>query len=458
MRRITEVTEEFYGSSSSKKPFNSLERLEFAEMLEWKQWHVLGNGEFPILQNLSIKNCPKLIGRFCSLTILTISNCPELNLETPIQLSSLKKFEVEGSPKAGVLFDHAELFLSQFQGMKQILELYITNCHSLTSLPISSLPSTLKEISIYHCEKLKLAPSVGDMISIGCNMFVEKLKLEECDSIDEISPELVPQARYLSVKTCHSLTKLLIPNGTEDLIIYNCENIEILSVTSLRTLDISHCKKLKSLPEHMQELLPSLKKLELENCREIESFPEGGLPFNLEVLKIWNCNKLVNGRKEWRLQRLSCLRDLIIYHDGSDEEIPAGEYWELPCFIRRLTIYNLKTFSSQVLKSLTSLESLCIQNLPQIQALLDEGLPSSLSELTFRRLTSLPCSLSKLHIWNCRNFQSLPESGLPFSLSVLETSLCCGKGTREANTIIVCICANLMMVPLYIFFYMLMIC
>ncbi|XP_070048733.1 putative disease resistance RPP13-like protein 1 [Nicotiana tomentosiformis] len=440
MRRITEVTEEFYGSSSSKKPFNSLERLEFAEMLEWKQWHVLGNGEFPILQNLSIKNCPKLIGRFpenlCSLTILTISNCPELNLETPIQLSSLKKFEVEGSPKAGVLFDHAELFLSQFQGMKQILELYITNCHSLTSLPISSLPSTFKEINIYHCEKLKLAPSVGDMISIGCNMFVEKLKLEECGSIDEISPELVPQARYLSVKTCHSLTKLLIPNGTEDLIIYNCENIEILSVTSLRTLDISHCKKLKSLPEHMQELLPSLKKLELENCPEIESFPEGGLPFNLEVLKIWNCNKLVNGRKEWRLQRLSCLRDLIIYHDGSDEEIPAGENWELPCFIRRLTIYNLKTFSSQDLKSLTSLESLCIQNLPQIQALLEEGLPSSLSELTFRRLTSLrslqisscesalPCSLSKLHIWNCHNLQSLPESALPSSLSVLEIENC----------------------------------
>nr|XP_016486894.1 PREDICTED: putative disease resistance protein At3g14460 [Nicotiana tabacum] len=187
---------------------------------------------------------------------------------------------------------------------------------------------------------------------------------------------------------------------------------------------ISHCKKLKSLPEHMQELLPSLKKLELQNCPEIESFPEGGLPFNLEVLKIWNCNKLVNGRKEWRLQRLSCLRDLIIYHDGSDEEIPAGENWELPCFIRRLTIYNLKTFSSQVLKSLTSLESLCIQNLPQIQALLDEGPPSSLSELTFRRLTSLPCSLSKLHIWNCRNFQSLPESGLPFSLSVLEIENC----------------------------------
>ncbi|XP_047261689.1 putative disease resistance RPP13-like protein 1 [Capsicum annuum] len=48
------VTEEFYGSPSSKKPFNSLEKLEIAKMPEWKQWHVLGNGEFPALQDLSV--------------------------------------------------------------------------------------------------------------------------------------------------------------------------------------------------------------------------------------------------------------------------------------------------------------------------------------------------------------------------------------------------------------------
>ncbi|CAN4119187.1 unnamed protein product [Withania somnifera] len=81
MHGITEVAEEFYG-----------------KMPEWKQWHVLGNGEFPTLQNLSIKNCRKLMGRLpenlCSLTELTISNCTEINLEKRIQLSSLKKFVV----------------------------------------------------------------------------------------------------------------------------------------------------------------------------------------------------------------------------------------------------------------------------------------------------------------------------------------------------------------------------
>nr|XP_009618104.2 putative disease resistance protein At3g14460 [Nicotiana tomentosiformis] len=206
------------------------------------------------------------------------------------------------------------------------------------------MPNTLKEIKIKHCGKLKLEASVGDMI-------VEKLQLEECDSINEITPELVPQARYLTVKSFNILTRLLIPKGTEELKINDdffnnsdskSENLDILSVaqmTSLCALQISDCKKLKSLPEHMQELLPSLKELFLNNCPKIESFPEGGLPFNLEVLKIQHCKKLVNGRKEWGLQRLT---ELTIIHDGSDEEIPAGENWELPCSIRLLWIHNMK--------------------------------------------------------------------------------------------------------------------
>ncbi|OIT08743.1 putative disease resistance rpp13-like protein 1 [Nicotiana attenuata] len=428
MHRLTEVTDKFYGSSSSKKPFNCLERLEFDEMLEWKQWHVLGNGEqFSILEKLSIKNCPKLMGKLpenhSSLTSLTISNCPELNLETPIQLSSFKKFEVEGSPKVGV---------PTLEGMRQIVELCIIDCQSLTSLPFSSMPNTLKEIKIKHCGKLKLEASTG-----GSNMFLENLDLNECDSIDEISPELVPQARCLSVVSCHGLTRLLIPNGTEDLIIIGCENLEILSVaqtTSLRTLNIWKCEKLKSLPEHMQELLSSLKELKLRYCPEIESFPEGGLPFNLEVLKIWNCKKLVNGRKEWGLQRLPYLTELHISHDGSDEEIPAGENWELPCSIRTLSIGNLKTLSSQVLKSLTSLESLYTLDLPRIKSLLEEGLPSSLSELILfchDELHSLPTkglrrltSLQRLEIISCDQLKSIPESALPSSLSELTIGYC----------------------------------
>ncbi|PHU03926.1 hypothetical protein BC332_29177 [Capsicum chinense] len=37
MHSITEITEDFYGIPSSEKPFNSLKKLVFAKMLEWKQ-------------------------------------------------------------------------------------------------------------------------------------------------------------------------------------------------------------------------------------------------------------------------------------------------------------------------------------------------------------------------------------------------------------------------------------
>ncbi|KAK4375550.1 hypothetical protein RND71_006227 [Anisodus tanguticus] len=294
MHRITEVTEEFYCSSFSKKPFNSLQKLEFAQMPEWKQWHALGNGD----------------------------------LETPIQLSNLIEFEVVGSPKVGVLSDQAELFTSQFQGMEQIDVLDVKGCQSLTSLPISILPSTLKRIMISGCGKLKL-----------------KLKLR------------------------------------------------------------------------------------LQYCPEIESFPEGGFPFNLEFIRIYNCEKLVNGRKEWRLQRLPCLRELSICHDGSDEEILADEDWELPCSIRKLFICNLKTLSSQVLKSLTSLQCLVTHNLPKTQSLLEEGLPSSLSTLYLyghHELHSLPnegllhlTSLQRLYISDC------PDPNLFQNQQCPPPSLCC---------------------------------
>ncbi|KAH0715649.1 hypothetical protein KY284_008554 [Solanum tuberosum] len=414
MHGITEVTEEFYGSLSSKKPFNCLVYLSFVDMPEWKKWHVLGNGEFPTLENLSIRNCP------------------ELSLETPIQLSSLKRFEVIGSPKVGVLFDDAELFRSQIEGMKQIEELCIGKCNSVTSFPFSILPTTLKTITIYCCQKLKLDPPVGEM-----SMFLERLSLQSCDCIDDISHL---RTRYLFVSNFHNLTRNLIPTATETLHIWNFENVEKLSVacggTQMTSLSIWECWKLKCLPEHMQELLPSLKKLQLTKCPEIESFPEGGLPFNLQLLTISKCKKLVNGRKEWRLQRLPCLRDLEIYHDGSDEEILAGENWELPSSIQTLAIWNLKTLSSQHLKSLTSLQSLRIQgNSPQIQSMLEQGQFLHLTSLqsleigNFPNLQSLPesalpSSLSQLEIFNCPNLQSLPLKGMPSSLSKLSIYKC----------------------------------
>ncbi|KAK4708913.1 hypothetical protein R3W88_029838 [Solanum pinnatisectum] len=227
MHGITEVTEEFFGSWSFTKPFNSLEKLKFEDMPEWKQWHVLGNGEFPALEKLSIQNCPKLIGKLpenlTSLTELIISRCPVLNLETPVQLSNLQIFDVDDSP----LFDNSELFGSQLEEMKQIKGLYIGDCNSLTSFPFSILPNTLKEIGIFRCQKLKLEAPVGDTISSSyCNMFLEKLTLCGFDTfIDDISPELVPRARKLDLFSSQNLIKFFIPTATDRVSVFGIVRI-----------------------------------------------------------------------------------------------------------------------------------------------------------------------------------------------------------------------------------------
>ncbi|KAH0715595.1 hypothetical protein KY284_008500 [Solanum tuberosum] len=361
MHRITEVMQDFYGSSSSKRPFNSLEKLEFEDMREWNQWHVLGTVEFPKLEKLSIENCPKLMGKLpenlSSLEELKISRCHELNLETPIRLSSLKRFEVIGTPKVGVVFDETQLFRSQVEGMKQIVELSIFFCNSLTFFPFSILPITLKRIRISRCQKLKLDAPVDEM-------FLEELRLEGCHSIDDISPELLPTARYLRSESFH---------------------------LQMTYLNIWNCEKLKWLPE-----------IEL---------------FNLQVLQIDDCKKLVNRVKEWCLQRFPCLRELAIKHNGSDQ------HWELPCSIRRLesmlepgqlpsSLSELRLHDHHELHSLhlwhlTSLLHLDIFHCPNLQSLSESALPSSLSQLT---------------IENCPNLQSLSKSALPSSLSLCRPS------------------------------------
>ncbi|KAM3202097.1 hypothetical protein P3L10_029721 [Capsicum annuum] len=305
MHRITEVTEEFCGSSSYKKSFNSLEKLEFAEMPKWKQWHVLGNGEFPTLQNLSIEDCPKLIGKFpenlCSLTKLRISRCPKLNLETPIQLSSLKKFEVDGSLKAGVVFDEAELFTSQLQGMKQIEELSIGNCNSLTSLPTSTLPNNLTTFSsqalksLTSLEYLRTCslPQIQSLLEQGLPSSLSKLYLSDHDELHSLPTEALghlTSLQSLEISNCHQLQSLPeseLPSSLSKLTIYNCPN---LYLTSLECLYIGNLPQIQSLLE--QRLLSSLSELSICHCPNLQSLPESAFPSSISKLTIEDCRNL----------------------------------------------------------------------------------------------------------------------------------------------------------------------
>ncbi|KAG5578431.1 hypothetical protein H5410_058565 [Solanum commersonii] len=407
---------------------------------------------------IEIKKLPDSVCGLYNLETLLLSSCYYLE-ELPLQMEkliNLRHLNISNSFRLEMLLHLSKLkSLQVLVGAKFLISgWWMEDLGEAQNLYGSVLVVELQNV-VDSRESVKAKMREKNYVDNKHQIHLEVLKLHKCDCIDDISPELLPRARDLRVDDCHNLTSFLIPTATERLSIWNCENVEKLSVacggTQMTKLSIQGCKKLKWLPERMQELLPSLKKLYLDNCPEIESFPEGGLPFNLQLLKIENCKKLVNGRKEWRLQRLPCLTKLSIYHDGSDEEIAGGGNWELPSSIQTLKVYNLKTLSSQHLKllnslqyldieqgqfssfsHLTSLQSLHICNFHNLQSLSESALPSSLSHLEIGKCpnlqslseSALPSSLSQLIINECSKLQSLPVKGMPSSLSKLSISEC----------------------------------
>ncbi|VVA21946.1 PREDICTED: putative disease resistance [Prunus dulcis] len=71
MKLVKTIGVEFYGRNEDSpiQPFQSLEKLQFGEMAEWEEWVPSGSGsggeygpDFPRLQELFLKDCPKLRG------------------------------------------------------------------------------------------------------------------------------------------------------------------------------------------------------------------------------------------------------------------------------------------------------------------------------------------------------------------------------------------------------------
>ncbi|KAH0746981.1 hypothetical protein KY285_008638 [Solanum tuberosum] len=191
MHGITEVTEEFYGSLSSKKPFNCLEELRFEDMPEWKQWHLLGSGEFPALEELIIKNCP------------------ELSLETPIQLSSLKSI-LPTTLKRIQIYGCKKLKLPQIQAMPSfshltsLQSLQIWYFSNLQSLPESALPSSLSHLEIRNCPNLQSLPVKGMPSSLS------QLTIDNCPNLQSLPVKgMASSLSKLSISKCPLLRPLL---------------------------------------------------------------------------------------------------------------------------------------------------------------------------------------------------------------------------------------------------------
>ncbi|XP_054813445.1 putative disease resistance protein At3g14460 [Prosopis cineraria] len=351
-KELVSVGPEFYGfdSCKGKQPFPSLEVLTFYSMPAWERWiHQVDHEScraFPRLRELHMEECPRLAGNLPSylpsLTNLTMRYCKQLESSIP-NAPSMRLFHIDNCWKLE--------FLDQINGSHKSLEsLEIHNsCHSLKSFPLDLFPN-LKSLVIWGCENLE---------SLTASRSPREGTLEHLNS--------------LCIWRCPSF--VTFPE-------------EGLPTPNLTSLKVRYCDKLKSLPQGMHSLLSSLKELQVWRCPGIESFPHGGLPISLNSLKIRDCDKLIDQRKDWNLQYLTSLVHFSV--EGKCEEVKSfPEEGLLPNTVKQLEIHgfsNLKTLDWKGLQHLKSLKKLQIFDCSKLESI-EEG--------------TLPASSVDVDIWKC---------------------------------------------------------
>ncbi|KAL5133113.1 putative disease resistance RPP13-like protein 1 [Glycine soja] len=226
---------------------------------------------FPNLRDLTIEKCENMeyllvsgAESFKSLCSLDISECPNFvsfwreGLPAP----NLIDFRVWGSDKLKSLPEEMSSLLPKLE------YLVISNCPEIESFPKRGMPPNLRTVWILNCEKLLSGlawPSMGMLTHLCVG--------GPCDGIKSFPKEG------------------LLPPSLTSLHLWEMSNLEMLDCTGLL-----HLTSLQELTiNKMSSLLPKLEYLVISNCPEIESFPKRGMPPNLRIVWIFNCEKLLSG-------------------------------------------------------------------------------------------------------------------------------------------------------------------
>ncbi|KAK2447350.1 putative disease resistance protein [Trifolium repens] len=287
-----------YGDSFSGTLFPSLECLEFNKMPCWEMWHHSheSEGSFPVLKSLKIIDCPKLEGDLPShlpmLETIKIQRCNQLGSSLP-RAFSIRELHILESNKVALHELPLSLKVLKIQGTEVIESVFeaiaitlptslesldITDCSSAISFPGDCLPTSLKKLSITKCKYLNFPKQNHQHESL------KSLTIDgSCDSLSTLPLDNLPNLDSLQIFNCENIEHLSaskIPSNLDLIDICNCPRFvsflkEGLSAPNLEILYINKCTNLKSLPCHINTLLPKLEVLSITDCPEIETFPEG---------------------------------------------------------------------------------------------------------------------------------------------------------------------------------------
>ncbi|GMJ06808.1 hypothetical protein like AT3G14470 [Hibiscus trionum] len=422
---VVTVGDEFYGSGhSSTKPFGSLVFLRFENMSEWEEWFCWSDEAFPVIQELHIRDCPKLTKSLprdlLSLKKLVIKGCGNLGGVLPrapsvcqLELERCDALQLEPFPcglrelRIGSSTMNDSILEQMLQQCTHLDKLIMRDCSDIRSLPEVNVPITLKELNITGCKVL-------DYSKIFLYTALESLSISDgnCHPLGSSFPlRSFPMLKRVSIRGCEDLKSIGALEGSHchrptclnSLSIHSCHNLmsfqieDGLPFTNLTSLELGECWSLKSLPEQMNSVFPSLVYLSIRNCPEIESVPKAGFPSKLKDISISWSDKLTGSmimEREWSLQKLPSLTSLVISRSELEMECFPDEHM-FPSSLTSLTIYklhNLERLECRGLQHLTSLFRLKIVNCQKLHSLPDMTFLPSLSHLSIAQ-----CPLLKEH-------------------------------------------------------------
>ncbi|KAJ9190583.1 hypothetical protein P3X46_001769 [Hevea brasiliensis] len=280
MLELESIGREFYGNGKIKG-FPSLKKLKLEEMRSLKEWEEIDHGEFPVLEQLEVLNCPSItnLPKFPSLSDLLLDNCHERVLCSVHFLTSLSSLEILNFRRVDLLPD------GLLQPLTALKKLKIKNLHRFKALQ--------NELGVQDLQSL------------------QRLEISCCPKLLSFAEKGLPSSlQHLSIDMCNTLKNL--PSGLqnvfslEELHISKCPKIvsfpeEKLGI-SLKNLRLLSCANLESLPVRLHEVR-NLESLSIQCCPKLACLPASGLPASLRSLSIMECallkERCAEGGEDW---------------------------------------------------------------------------------------------------------------------------------------------------------------
>ncbi|KAM6570821.1 hypothetical protein CsatB_018806 [Cannabis sativa] len=242
---------------------------------------------------------------FCKLAYMTIINCKNCCMLPPLgQLPFLKNLTIEGCDSVisignEILGDEGSLFRCleslQISNMPEWKD-WSFNSEAMQQTQI--LFPLLKSLFLCRCPKLKVGlpschlPSLEQVGVMRCEQMVSLVPITETQQT--VTPTALPKLKRIMLFNSKRVFDLHTLSSLEFLNVYYWEDDcfpedEGLLPTTLKTLEIQFSNKLESLNGKAFQQLTSLQTLYIWDCERLRCLPEEGVPTSLSQLHIDQC-------------------------------------------------------------------------------------------------------------------------------------------------------------------------